>query len=156
VKKWLRKFKLQKGVSYNFTYQILNCADYGVPQKRERVFLIANRVDVDFVFPVPTHADPISASVKNGLQRPYVTPAQAFSGIDYKRIDENVKVGGKWKDLLPCVPPGANYQYFTEKGDGPNLFEYRSRYWTFLLKLSPGQPSWTLQASPGSSTGPFH
>src|SRR5207248_1378017 len=32
----------------------------------------------------------------------------------------------------------------------------RTRYWSFLLKLAKSLPSWTIQAQPGSSIGPFH
>ena len=31
-----------KGIKYNISYKLLNAADYGVPQKRERVFIIAD------------------------------------------------------------------------------------------------------------------
>ena len=36
------------------------------------------------------------------------------------------------------------------------MFGWRTRYWNFMLKLAKSQPSWTIQASPGPSTGPFH
>lgn len=36
------------------------------------------------------------------------------------------------------------------------LFGWRRHYWTFLLKLAKGRPSWTLQAQPGPAAGPFH
>ena len=35
-------------------------------------------------------------------------------------------------------------------------FKWRSRYWSFLLKLSPKEPSWTIQASFSNNMGPFH
>ena len=54
------------------------------------------------------------------------------------------------------VPEGENYQYFTERGDGPPLFGYRRRFWSFLLKLAKARPAWTVPANPGPSTGPFH
>jgi DNA (cytosine-5)-methyltransferase 1 len=36
------------------------------------------------------------------------------------------------------------------------LFGWRSRYWSFLLKLAKNKPSWTIQAQPGPAIGPFH
>lgn len=30
------------------------------------------------------------------------------------------------------------------------------RFWSFLLKLSPDMPSWTITAQPGPWVGPFH
>ena len=47
--------------------------------------------------------------------------------------------------------------YYTEKrGCKDPKFKWKSRYWTFLLKLSPDRPSWTLQASFSNNQGPFH
>lgn len=55
------------------------------------------------------------------------------------------------------IPPGDNYLYYTEKrGCKEPKFKWKSRYWTFLLKLSPDRPSWTLQASFSNNQGPFH
>jgi len=46
------------GLSYNVSFRLLNAADYGVPQKRERVFIVGfrNDLDVDWSFPPPTHS----------------------------------------------------------------------------------------------------
>jgi DNA (cytosine-5)-methyltransferase 1 len=51
---------------YRVHHKLVNARDYGVPQLRERVFLIGVRNDIDFeyVFPIPTHGE--------GL-KPYVT-----------------------------------------------------------------------------------
>jgi DNA (cytosine-5)-methyltransferase 1 len=65
-------------------------------------------------------------------------------------------VRGRWADLLPSIPEGQNYQYHTRKGGGKKLFPWRSKYWSFLLKLAKAQPAWTIQALPGPATGPFH
>ncbi len=42
---------------YNVAFRLLNAADYGVPQVRERVFLVGLRSDaqIDWRFPPPTH-----------------------------------------------------------------------------------------------------
>ncbi len=46
------------GLSYRLVYRLLNAADYGVSQKRERVFLVGFRSDLEleWSFPAPTHA----------------------------------------------------------------------------------------------------
>jgi DNA (cytosine-5)-methyltransferase 1 len=65
--------------------------------------------------------------------------------------------GGKYHDLLVQIPPGENYLYFTkERGHPSPLFVWRSRYWSYLLKLSPDLPSWTIQARRSNNIGPFH
>lgn len=45
------------GLTYNIIPTLVNAANYGVPQKRERVFLVGFRNDlgVDWSFPEPTH-----------------------------------------------------------------------------------------------------
>jgi DNA (cytosine-5)-methyltransferase 1 len=46
------------GLHYNVVYECQNAADFGVPQRRERVFVVGIRSDlrVEFSFPQPTHA----------------------------------------------------------------------------------------------------
>lgn len=156
-KKIIDHISKKHGVNYQFSFQVLNTVDFGVPQKRERVFIVGNRMNREFEFPSPTHFDPNSNECKVQGKPSYRNVADAISNIIHTKEElEECVVGGKWADLLPCIPPGKNYQYFTDREDGVSLFKYRSRYWTFLLKLHPMKPCWTIQASPGSSTGPFH
>jgi DNA (cytosine-5)-methyltransferase 1 len=66
-------------------------------------------------------------------------------------------IRGTWGHLLPAIPPEDNYLYYTaERGHPDPQFGYRSRYWSFLLKLDPNKPSPTIQAQPGPNVGPFH
>jgi DNA (cytosine-5)-methyltransferase 1 len=48
-----------QGLSYNIVFQLLNAADYGVPQRRERVFIVGFRRDlgVRWSFPQQTHSE---------------------------------------------------------------------------------------------------
>lgn len=45
------------GTQYRVIYQVLNGADYGVPQRRERVFIVGVRADLglEYNFPLATH-----------------------------------------------------------------------------------------------------
>lgn len=47
-----------RDLRYNIVSRVLNAADYGVPQSRERVFIVGFRADlgVDWHFPEPTHS----------------------------------------------------------------------------------------------------
>ena len=50
----------------------------------------------------------------------------------------------------PLVVADHTYLFYTEKRGHPApLFKWRSRFWSFLLKLDPDQPSPTIQAQPG-------
>lgn len=46
------------GLSYKVVFRLLNAADYGVPQKRERVFMVGFRedLDIEWSFPKATHS----------------------------------------------------------------------------------------------------
>jgi DNA (cytosine-5)-methyltransferase 1 len=46
------------GLYYRVVHRVLNAADYGVPQKRERLFMVAIRADlgIEWSFPTPTHS----------------------------------------------------------------------------------------------------
>lgn len=51
------EYLLKKFKSYNVSINLVNSANYGVAQKRERVFIIGVRKDIHkhFEFPKPTH-----------------------------------------------------------------------------------------------------
>lgn len=147
------------GTNYKVTWRVVNCAEYGVPQVRERVFLIGSREGREFRFPETTHAK--SSSIESDLfstKAPYRTAWDAMGGLpppDAADL-EDLRPGGKWGDLLPSIPEGENYLWHTDRSGGLPLFGWRTRYWSFLLKLSKRLPSWTVQAQPGSAIGPFH
>lgn len=44
-----------ENLGYQFSMKIINAADYGVPQLRQRVFIVATRSGISFDFPAPTH-----------------------------------------------------------------------------------------------------
>lgn len=149
----------ETGTRYKVTWRVLNCADYGVPQARERVFLVGSREGREFRFPEPTHARPEeSESDIFAAKEPYRTAWDALGDLPPPDAEEfeSLRPGGKWGDLLPSIPEGENYLWHTNRGGGRALFGWRTRYWSFLLKLSKRLPSWTIQAQPGSAIGPFH
>jgi DNA (cytosine-5)-methyltransferase 1 len=151
--------KRSEELGYKISYKVVNAADYGVGQTRERFICIGVKKKLpDFKYPEPTHADlKLKNESKNKL-KPWVTCGDILSDIDHALPeDDKMQAGSKHKDLLKLVPPGDNYLFFTkERGYKNPLFKWRSRYWSFLLKLSPDRPSWTIQASHSNNMGPFH
>jgi len=144
-------------LGYNLSFKVINTANYGIPQTRERFICIGTLKSLKpFVFPKETHAKP--AKLNGDDISPWVTAGDVLNDIDFD-LPEDVKMqaGSKHSDLLKMIPPGDNYLYFTKKRGHPEpQFKWRSRYWSFLLKLSPTRPSWTIQASHSNNMGPFH
>lgn len=142
---------------YACRWQVLNAADYGVPQLRPRLFVVGAPKQKPLPeLPAPTHGGRWERRDTGWGFQPHVTTGEALAGL---RADPepSEKVNGRWGHLLDDIPPGDNYLYYTAKRDYPDpVFEWRSRYWSFLLKLDPERPSPTIQASPGPNIGPFH
>ena len=154
----IKRINRETGTRYEVAWQVINTADYGVPQIRERVFMIGSRDGRRFQFPAPTHGKPenITSYSLNALE-PYRTVWDALGDLPEPSGDDpGLKIGGKWGALLPSIPEGHNYLWHTDRGGGRPLFGWRTRYWSFLLKLAKRLPSWTIQAQPGASIGPFH
>lgn len=145
----LRAINRRQGTQYDPQIIHLNAADYGVPQIRERVFFLASIDGRTLKVPSPTHGE------GDGLT-PYLTTWDAIGDLDTEDWPLELEVTGKWAGLLQSIPEGQNYLWHTPRGGGESLFGWRTRYWSFLLKLSKRRPSWTIQAAPGPATGPFH
>lgn len=143
-------------LGYNPQWKVLLAADYGVPQLRRRVFVVGRRDGEKFDFPEPTHSGwSEHTRTFDTTKIPHITASQAFAGLPAPEVDDQW-VGGEYGELAAEVPPGQNYLWHTERYGGRNRFEWRSRYWTFLLRLDPQRPSSTIQAQPGPYVGPFH
>jgi len=155
ISRTLDQVNRERGTEYWLAIAKLNAADYGVPQMRERVFVIGARDGTEFRFPAPTHGDVEGRGLDPPNLEPYRTAWDAIGDLEDERAAE-LFLRGKWADLLPSIPEGENYLWHTERGGGLALFGWRRRYWSFLLKLSKSRPSWTLQAQPGPAIGPFH
>jgi DNA (cytosine-5)-methyltransferase 1 len=154
--KGIAEVNRQAGTNYRVSWKSLNAAAYGVPQIRERVFLIGSRDGALLDFPLPTHVDAVEESGLTRALEPYRTAWDGIGDLSAHPDDDSLVMGGQWADLLPSIPEGQNYLWHTKRGGGLPLFGWRTRYWSFLLKLSKNRPSWTIQAQPGSSIGPFH
>jgi DNA (cytosine-5)-methyltransferase 1 len=71
-----------KTYQYNVSYAVLNSADYGVAQFRERVFIVGNRMNKRFEFPTRTHGDVAQQSALFSEQKlPYVTVWDAIGAL---------------------------------------------------------------------------
>ena len=153
---------------YVVDHKVLLTADFGAPQLRQRLVCVgmrANLLDCDpghwrFPWPTETHAGP--HETRKGWDRelpPHCTAGQALADLSPSQNPPEPEevVDGTYAEALRDVPPGDNYLFLTEKRGHPApRFRWRSRYWSFLLKLHPDRPSPTVQGQPGPWVGPFH
>jgi DNA (cytosine-5)-methyltransferase 1 len=157
-----------RSAGYSLDWRILLAADFGVPQLRQRLICVGMRADIldvpaelwRFDWPRPTHDGPHERRVDRALKLPpHISAGEALADLpssDNPAEPEEL-VRGTYARELKKVPPGDNYLYFTAKrGHRRPRFEWRSRYWSFLLKLHPDRPSPTIQGQPGPWVGPFH
>ncbi len=141
IRERLDRINQRAGTMYTLVFSVVDCASYGIPQHRRRALIVISREGIKFEAPEFTHTSDL------------VTAWDAIGSIDPGPVPQ---LNGRWAGLLPSIPEGENYQWLTSRGGGEEIFGYRTRYWSFLLKLAKDRPSWTISASPGPSTGPFH
>jgi DNA (cytosine-5)-methyltransferase 1 len=145
-------------MGYFYTMVRANAIDYGVPQKRKRVFFVASRKKLLREEPIKSHGSAEEIAENSKLQR-YERVVDWVGKFDTKELFEKSEstVGGTYHSDLAEVPPGKNYIALTAQAGYPNpKFIAQKRFWSFLLKLDPDQPSWTIAAQPGPWVGPFH
>lgn len=90
-----------KNLGYKVSWRVLDCADYGVPQNRQRFFLIARRDGRKCVWPLPTHA---KTPEKN--QHHWATMEEAL-GLHQASAVSRGFTNGSPKDLRSIDRPSA-------------------------------------------------
>lgn len=124
-----------KNSGYDVKYMVLNSANYGVPQKRERVIMVGFRKDlnIDFSFPNQTITDeklyePLKKVIENNVDEKYYFSEKAVEGMMKKREKMNK---GRAQDLeKPCNTVGAHLAKLSLNSTDPVLFN-GSRYRRF-------------------------
>lgn len=147
---WREIVNAFSALGYQLCAEVVDAADYGVPQHRERLIMVGSRSGT-FTFPMPTHGPdsqggPALVSVKD-----------AIADLQDPEEPYHDTLGGMYGHLLPLVPEGLNYSYFTaEMGHPEPVFAWRSKFHDLLYKVAQNEPCRTLKAQPGKFTGPFH
>lgn len=152
-----RLLKEIDAAGYHFNAAVLNAADLGVPQARPRLFIAGVPKGEKLPeLPDATHGGTWERRLSGSADMPHVTAGEALAGLVSDPEPEE-QLRGQYAHLLADIPPGGNYLHYTaERGHPEPLFKWRSRYWSFLLKLDPNKPAPTIQAQPGPNVGPFH
>ena len=144
-------------LGYNYIVFKANSVNFGVPQKRKRIFFIASKKEIQGE-PSKTHGTAEEIKLDNKL-KPRERVIDWIAKFDEEKYFEPQEqtLGKTYEEELKQIPPGKNYFALTERDGHPYpKFDANKRFWSFLLKLHPCLPSWTIAAQPGPWVGPLH
>jgi len=142
------------GNCYRINWDLVNSADFGVPQKRRRFVLLGSRDCKKVPLPTPTHGPPKRRDVILGHRKPWVTLREALKDLRdpnpeylpfpwWGKFMKYIPEGGCWRDLpqeLQKEALGGAYD-FTGKGN-------KGGRTGFYRRLSWDKPAPTLLTSP--------
>ena len=107
-----------ESAGYNNYFKVLNAKDYGVPQNRERVFIVSIRKDIDrglFQFPVPIALDKrLKDVLEEVVDEKYYLSDKMLAGFMKHNDNHNAKgTGFLWKpkgegDIANCLRANAS------------------------------------------------
>lgn len=108
-------YGLLQAEGYDVYYDILNTKDFGLPQRRKRVFIVAFRDPVFFSFPVPPHTPTRVGDILEPGNEHLTITDRLWAGFQYRK--ERNKANGK----------GFGYQMVTP--DSPFTGTIPAQYW---------------------------
>lgn len=135
------EFENPDGVEYDVKFKVINFADYGVPQTRERTIIVGFRKDVgiEYEFPQPTH------------KTKYVTVKEALKGVEQVSFNNEFhRINPRTIEILSAIPPGGNYQ------DLPPNLRIKGLMSNIYRRLHPDKPAYTVIANGGGGTWGYH
>jgi len=144
IKQIIADFSETGKYGYNTTPYLINFADYGAPQLRERVLIIGVRKDIDTFFdiPSPTH------SPTN-----YVSAKEALNGAHkVKHNNEHQNIQESTIEKLKLIPPGGNFTDIPKSS--PHYVKGMISH--VYRRLHPDKPSTTIIAAGGGGTWGYH
>jgi DNA (cytosine-5)-methyltransferase 1 len=141
----IRKFEY---LGYHVKWQVLNAADFGVPQHRQRVFFFGTLQNNEFVFPSPTHGP----NSKNNI--PYVTVGDAIMDLAKKNVKAHNHIILDHSEIVV-----ERYMLIKEGGKLPPKEELpehirRSNFGNTYKRLHRNEPALTMV--PGNNAFPIH
>lgn len=131
-------------IGYIVDVDLYNFANYGVPQLRERVFIVGVRADLDWSFtkPAPTH------NPKN-----YISAGKALKGVKLvKTNQERQNIADKTRKMLELIPEGGNFSSIPKESP----LYVRGMISHVYRKLDRKKPSTTIIAGGGGGTWGYH
>lgn len=135
---------------YRLDCFIVNSANYGAPQVRERVMVVGNRHGLAAEFPAIRHSNraedglPSFATLADVIGAGFIDPDRTLLNFSERKLSylAHVPPGGNWRSLPESMQKEAmGKQYYLKGG--------RSSSWR---KLSWGYPSPTVHTLPNHAT----
>lgn len=134
---------------YNVEFKLINMADYGVPEVRERVIIIGNRIGMPVTFPAPDHSDNADDNlpawencwnVLKDLEKMPDTPS--FNHVALKHTCKNI-------ERYKLIPEGGRLPE-----DKLSKELYRKNFGNTYKRLARNRPALTMV--PGNDAFPIH
>ena len=122
-----------RDLGYTAEWQLLNCADYGVPQRRVRTFIVA-RLDADPVWPTPTHVEPPHHEYTD--REPWVTMASALGWVDKQWVGFPRKDDGRASVEIEGVEYRA--RDLASSDEPAHTLTEKARSWKVYPRLNTG------------------
>jgi DNA (cytosine-5)-methyltransferase 1 len=159
--------KAFEDIGYHINIYTLNAADYGVPQKRKRVFIIGNKLGTDITAPTQTHFDNVPD------KKQWVSSFEAISDLESPTENGNIKYKQEPicdyqslmrknsnettlqiipyssptdKEIIKHVKPGGNYMDIPDEVSTKRIMYFKSTggRTTTYGRLDPEKPNYTL------------
>lgn len=158
--------KAFEDIGYSISTFTLNAADYGVPQRRKRVFIIGNRIGIDISSPPRTHSDvshlprwvsafdaisDLPAPTKTGIVGYLHGPQSEYQAS--MRLDclettlHTIPYSSPTdKKIISFVKPGGNYMDVPDEYSTKRIMYFKSTggRTTTYGRLDPAKPNYTL------------
>ena len=154
-------------IGYSVDIHFLNSADYGVPQKRKRIFIVGNQINKKINAPKTTHSE---KGIKN---KPWVSSYEALSDLDspsdegdvqyikdpdciYQELMRNESFETNLHftpyssktdlQIMKHVKPGGNYMDIPDNISTKRILYFKKTggRTTTYGRLDPSKPSYTL------------
>lgn len=112
---------------YHVKFKLLNSSDFGIPQKRERVFIVGFKNEEDyqkFSFPTPITTEnkvPLKTALQNDIIEKYFFSERAVEGM--KRVQHKMNKGRAQNIELPCNTISAHLSKVSLNSTDPVLLE---------------------------------
>ncbi|MBC9785521.1 DNA cytosine methyltransferase [Heliobacterium chlorum] len=140
--------RVSKALGYVLTSGTLFAADFGVPQKRKRAFIIGSKVG-KISFPEPLYVDPAKYNKDMFNYKTWVTVQEAFRGLPEEPNDVNWHVGRNATPIslerYKCIPPGGN-RFDLPDNLKPDCWKKKKTGSTDVFgRLSWNEPSLTIR-----------